>query len=150
MNEKISVDEKANELFSSYFHYYVRTPKNVPVATIAIGKRKGTGKVCRGISICSEHDNFNRRDGYNRAVARMIHAALNRCDSDPIHDETSRKKMRKNANRLSLESVNRFLNSVKKYFNFQEDIFKYKEGYNVETTPFEDRIMLEKRATHKA
>lgn len=54
-----------------------------PVACVAL-KRLDDGTVARGISICADTDNWCRKDGRNRAIARLRKAAGCKCNGLPI------------------------------------------------------------------
>lgn len=55
-----------------------------PVACIAIHRDPVTGLTARGISICAETDNWEKKEGRHRAIARLRKAMGCQCNTLPI------------------------------------------------------------------
>jgi hypothetical protein len=100
-----NVQETAKAMFTRFQHYYVRNGGH-PVATIVVGIRKGTGKICRGISICSVQENFDRAEGLRRAIKRMVDAAKRHGSDEPIHTGSDRQAQGKRVG-VPAQSVDR-------------------------------------------
>lgn len=86
--EKIRVakekEEKvANSLFSAWNYYTIKDKDNV-VGTIAIGKRKHSSSIVRGITICSVREKCDLNQGALQAIGRMNKAALERASFHPL------------------------------------------------------------------
>jgi hypothetical protein len=130
---KETTKTKANRMFTRYQHYYVRYG-GIPIATVMVGIRKGTGKVCRGISI---GDKFDAAEGQMRALGRMIKAAENRKNDLPIVTSDQRLS---SGTKVGPESdvVDRF---VTKFGEMNQRIAKYKSGYDVVPTKKEVEIL---------
>lgn len=78
-NKETYLDQVVNNLFDNVHHYYIWDNRECngkiekhPVATVVIGRHKKTNEFCRGISICSIGDNFDRVTGYNLALSRLV------------------------------------------------------------------------------
>lgn len=133
---KETAQEKATRMFTRYQHYYVRSD-NKPVATVVVGIRRGTNRVCRGISICSTTQNFDREEGKKRAIARMVEAAENRDSMEPVMTSTDRSANGTKAKAPAM-AVDRFVNAI---LNQEGTNFLYKAGYNVFPTDKERKIL---------
>ena len=68
--------------------YYVRNGKNQPIACVALASNVESGLAgdywCRGVSICSPNDQFNRKDARRIAYGRLCKAFGTGESSDPI------------------------------------------------------------------
>lgn len=141
-----NVNQVTDKMFTRVQHYYVWNkvkvhgkPEEHPVATVVIGKRRGSGRVCRGISICSVVENFNREEGLKRAMGRMISAATARTNDERIMTPAERRKSGTKV-RKSAKSVERF---VKALAGTGEAGFVYKSAYNVTPTAKEAKILAD-------
>ena len=135
----------ASDLFTRVQHYYIwktkrrgRKIEHHPVATVVIGKRKGSGRVCRGIAICSIIDNFNRQEGLRQATDRLVNAALTRENGERIRTPAERKaagtKVRKSAK--SIVRLSKACLETEGWFPFA-----WKQAYNVCPTGKELKIL---------
>ena len=68
--------------------YYARDEHGHPRITVCLGKDK-TGGVARGISICSEGDTVDKREGRKLAYIRMNQAKTSGTTTGPIGDRPS-------------------------------------------------------------
>lgn len=76
---------------SIQFHYIFSNPKidihnkcKRPVISICYIKDEYTGKIARGISICSPFDQFTYVGGRGRAFSRALSAMKNQEDGEPV------------------------------------------------------------------
>ena len=65
-------------------YYYLRDEENKPRITICAVYDSIAGIFARGVAMCSEKDNPNKRVGRNIALQRAVHALANRTDACPI------------------------------------------------------------------
>jgi hypothetical protein len=127
----------ASEMFSHYQHYYVRDG-NQPVGTIVVGALKETGAICRGISICSTIENFDREEGRNRATARMLSAVKHRKHDLRILTSNERRMADLRVGPQA-ESVDRFVGAFMKSDGILPTVWKV--GYAVRPTVREEKIL---------
>jgi len=134
-NEK-NPQKTAENLFEHFQHYYVyenafEGEKEVrrPRATVVIGKTK-EGVLCRGISICSLSQNFDRKDGIDRATGRMVAAAIRQECTEPMKGWNDRTHF----TNFGAEVVDTVLG---------EEAFleTYKSAWNVVPTPKEEKML---------
>jgi len=138
--KKETVQDVANRLFTRYQHYYIRDG-NKPIGTVVVGIRKGTGKKCRGISICSTIENFDRVEGRNRAISRMISAATQRKVSEPIFDSNERVRIGRSA-----ESVDRFYAEIHRADKGLSTWRLYKSDFDAILTLKEEAILAKPKS----
>lgn len=121
---KNDVTKKADELFEAWYYRFVRNPLESDnlIGIIALGKIKGSDVLCRGVSICSAQDQFNKHDGINRALGRMIAAAINK--------ESSAETNCKDGHNTVLMFDEAFKNYNRKHIN-------YKSEYDVKVKKFD-------------
>ena len=85
------LDRYAHLLSNRPFVYFVDRPANSlhkdrmrrKLATVAIGMSPD-GRLCRGISVCSDLDNFDRKKGVRIACRRLNWAMWHKWDSEPL------------------------------------------------------------------
>jgi len=65
-------------------HYYYRDNDNRPFITVYLVKDLESGEVARGVSICSNKDNINKKIGVKIAKGRALKALFEKKSSMPI------------------------------------------------------------------
>jgi hypothetical protein len=109
--------------------YYVRNNGH-RVGTVCLYEVPGTkGIFCRGISICSVHDNFNAEMGKEEALERCHKAYLTQENSEPIT--------------LNTFGDGRAITILRFALNFQgyKGYSMYKSAYTNRLSEFERKIM---------
>jgi hypothetical protein len=99
------------------FHYIFRDSRfgtqKVPVVTICYILDAYTGKIARGVSICSPLDNFTYVGGRGRAFGRAVTAMKEQASSNPL-------KGIKGLLSMSTTGVNNYLGAYKSKWDMQE------------------------------
>lgn len=68
-----------------YQHYYLRSRKTGhPYGVVAITPGEEPGTVHRGISLCSQDDDWDKVQGFRKAVSRMRSAKFGRQSAEPV------------------------------------------------------------------
>lgn len=118
--------------------YYIRGHQNQPIACVALASNVDLGfdgdYWCRGVSICSPTEQFNRKEARRLAWGRLLKAFGTGEDSDPIAPNTDIYRGRPG-------DVDRRLVDI-----FQRGI-KHKSGWDVELTDYEKELV--EKATPK-
>jgi hypothetical protein len=78
-------------------HYYLRNEDNVPFACVAItptGMHEADDTICRGISICSDREQWDKKAARGRAIQRALKAKRSNQSSEQCfnaqHESVSR------------------------------------------------------------
>ena len=140
-NKETKLDQVANNVFDNIHHYYIwgnrvcngKIEKH-PVATVVIGRNKKTNEFCRGISICSIGDNFDRATGYNLALSRLVKSAFEG-NGEEIMTAMDRRQRGTRVDKPA-ESV------MRACFGFSHE-YLYKHERNIVLTPKEKQILHE-------
>jgi hypothetical protein len=82
---KEEAEKTANSLFSAW-NYYTVKDKNNTVGTIAIGKKRRSSSIIRGITICSVREKCNLNFGALQAIGRMNKAASECVSFHPLRE----------------------------------------------------------------
>ncbi len=119
---KLQAEIVADRLFSAWNYYTIKDKDNT-VGTIAIGKKRRSPSIVRGITICSIREKCDLNKGALQAIERMNEAALKRASFYPIRMNPEflaflRPKAKKPTNRKFLAdySVARFVKACDNNF----------------------------------
>lgn len=125
MSRKHSTPRTANGLIipEGVIFYYVRYNDNRPFACVALAAHP-EGRFCRGVSICSEKDQFCRKVARQLAYGRLCKAFGKGQTLDPV--VTGDFLWR------STERLDAFYNATG---------IGYKTGYNVQLTEYEQKLV---------
>ena len=137
---KEEAEKVANSLFSAWNYYTIKDKDNT-VGTIAIGKKKRSSSIVRGITICSVREKCDLNKGALQAIGRMNKAAMERASFHPLRNTPAFKEFvlldtKKPTNRKLLAdySVARFVKA------FDGDYF-YKAEFKAVPTEREKGIL---------
>jgi len=119
-------------------HYYIRDDENKPYACVAIIPLDfQEGKVCRGIAICSDKDQWNKRGARGRAVSRAIKA-----HADGKHSLQCRNAKRPVISDFLHNHGQEFSVPVPTHMHGPTDVMAvFKSAHNVAVTEREKRLM---------
>jgi len=123
--ERVKVAQEINK--DTYF-YYLREENRQIFGGACL--KKVDGVWCRGISLCSNKDRFDKNAARGQAISRLMTAVATKANGFAVHPSIhqSTQKLFKNYN---------FVNKI----GFQE--FCYKSRYNAELTNMEKRTVGE-------
>ena len=110
-----------------YRHYYLRNMEHQPFGCVAFKAGSQPGTVIRGISLCSEMDQWTRESGRSKAVGRCKKAEATKLNADPI-------------SAASHLSSNTFITLFGSEFAVADVVFK--TCFDVPATAREARIMV--------
>lgn len=119
------IDQKLQK--EKVYFYYLRDEKNQPFGGVCL--KKVDGVWCRGMSLCSAKDRFDRNAAKGQSYSRLIKAATTKKDDFPIRN------------------LNESPNKLTQYYGFINDIgfkeFSYKARYNAVLSTKEIEIVKE-------
>lgn len=94
---KEEAEKEANSIFSAWNYYTIKDKDNV-VGTIAIGKKRRSSSIVRGITICSVREKCDLNKGALQAIGRMNKAAMERTCFHPVRETEAFRYYLKNPN----------------------------------------------------
>ena len=120
--------------------YYLRDTNRKPYATIAIKKTEDS-VWCRGVSICSVDDPFNKRIGKQIAIDRL-NKAINTKKSDIIKEYMGNEPLYLHKSATIDKYIEQMdvLAGDNVYENVKNYKIEYKSAYDAKLTKYEDRI----------
>jgi len=72
-------------------HYFIQGLNGQPIGCVAIAPMEltgvGAGRICRGISLCSEQDTWDRNEARRKAIKRVRQAAGSQKSGEPIQND---------------------------------------------------------------
>lgn len=123
------------------YYYYLRDEKRTPYGCVCIGIDEDH-KFSRGVSLCSDQDNFIKVRARNIARKRCIHAVKTRKHSLFINYGFP-----KTNNTFKIKGSVELLLTANHQLPAPQYLFLYKSDYDIECTPFEQEIVKEKEVT---
>jgi hypothetical protein len=148
--ESTGLYAQAKEHFDDFRFYHVYrnvqvdtrnglTNVRVPVGTVCIGHHKGA-LYCRGISICSVDETFDKYEGRRRALIRLVKSI-----SCPESEEMTcwNHRSEKSLHDVGTRSVTRFAKGLEAMGSVP---FRWKSQFNVALTAVEKKILKEKES----